>query len=139
MALGGRAAEEVIFGKVSTGAQSDLDNITRIAYSMVAVYGMNDKVGNVSYYGMSQEGYNRPYSDVTAAIMDKEVREIIDIQFIRAKQLLTERRFELETLAEHLLEKEVLVKSDVERLIGKRPFAESENARIAHSGFESRS
>jgi AFG3 family protein len=122
MTMGGRAAEKIIFGKISTGAQSDLDQVTRMAYAMVAVYGMNEKVGNVSYYGMSNDSFNRPYSDETAALMDKEVRALADAQYARAQVLLSERRVELETLAHQLLEKEVLLKSDVERLIGPRPF-----------------
>jgi AFG3 family protein len=122
MTMGGRAAEKIIFGKISTGAQSDLDQVTRMAYAMVAVYGMNDKVGNVSYYGMSNDSFNRPYSDETASLMDKEVRKLADEQYARAQVLLSERRVELETLAHQLLEKEVLLKSDVERLIGPRPF-----------------
>jgi cell division protease FtsH len=122
MTLGGRAAEEVVFGKISTGAQSDLDQITRIAYSMVAVFGMNGKVGNVSFYGLSQEQFNRPYADETAKLIDEEVRKMIDIQYQRAIQLLKDRRKELDALAHTLLEKEVLVKSDLERLIGPRPF-----------------
>jgi AFG3 family protein len=122
MTMGGRAAEKIIFGKISTGAQSDLDQVTRMAYAMVAVYGMNEKVGNVSYYGMSNDSFNRPYSDETASLMDKEVRKLADEQYARAQVLLSERRVELETLAHQLLEKEVLLKSDVERLIGPRPF-----------------
>jgi AFG3 family protein len=122
MTMGGRAAEKIIFGKISTGAQSDLDQVTRMAYAMVAVYGMNEKVGNVSYYGMSNDSFNRPYSDETASLMDKEVRALADAQYARAQVLLSERRVELETLAHQLLEKEVLLKSDVERLIGPRPF-----------------
>ena len=124
MTMGGRAAEKIVFGKISTGAQSDLDQVTRMAYAMVAVYGMNEKVGNVSYYGMMNDSFNRPYSDETAALMDKEVRSLADQQYARAQQLLAENREALELLAHELLEKEVLLKSDVERLIGKRPFAE---------------
>lgn len=127
MTLGGRAAEEVIFGKISTGAQSDLDQVTRMAYSMVAVYGMNDKVGNVSYYGMMQESYTRPYSDDTARLMDTEIRNMIDKQFERAKRLLRDKRDALEKLAKSLLDKEVLLKADVENLIGKRPFGYGES------------
>lgn len=127
MTLGGRAAEEVAFGKVSTGAQSDLDQVTRMAYSMVAVYGMNEKVGNVSYYGMMQESYTRPYSDDTARLMDTEIRNMIDIQFERAKKLLHDKRDALEKLAKSLLDKEVLLKADVESLIGKRPFGYGES------------
>ncbi len=127
MTLGGRAAEEVVFGKISTGAQSDLDQVTRMAYSMVAVYGMNEKVGNVSYYGMMQESYTRPYSDDTARLMDTEIRTMIDKQFERAKKLLRDKREALEKLAKSLLDKEVLLKSDVENLIGKRPFGYGES------------
>ncbi len=122
MTMGGRAAESIVFDKISTGAQSDLDQVTRMAYAMVAVYGMNDKVGNVSYYGMMNDSFNRPYSDETATLMDNEVRKLADTAYARAKALLAERRDELETIAQHLLEKEVLLKSDLEKLIGKRPF-----------------
>ncbi len=122
MTMGGRAAESIIFDKISTGAQSDLDQVTRMAYAMVAVYGMNDKVGNVSYYGMANDNFNRPYSDETATLMDNEVRKLADGAYARAKVLLTERRSELELIAQLLLEKEVILKSDLERLIGKRPF-----------------
>lgn len=122
MTMGGRAAEKIIFDKISTGAQSDLDHVTKMAYSMISVFGMNDKVGNVSYYGMSQEGFQRPYSEETAKLMDQEVRKLIDGQYERAQQLLTERKHELEVLAHELLRKEVLLKSDVERLIGPSPY-----------------
>ncbi len=122
MTMGGRAAESIIFGKISTGAQSDLDQVTRMAYAMVAVYGMNEKVGNVSYYGMMNDSFNRPYSEDTATLMDNEIRKLADNAYDRAKKLLTKYRTELETLAKELLEKEVLLKSDVERLIGIRPF-----------------
>ena len=124
MTMGGRAAESIIFDKISTGAQSDLDQVTRMAYAMVAVYGMNEKVGNVSYYGMMNDSFNRPYSDDTATLMDNEVRKLADNAYARAKALLAEHRHALETIAQHLLEKEVLLKSDLEKLIGKRPFGE---------------
>ncbi len=124
MTMGGRAAESIIFDKISTGAQSDLDQVTRMAYAMVAVYGMNEKVGNVSYYGMMNDSFNRPYSDDTATLMDNEVRKLADSAYARAKVLLAEHRHALETVAQHLLEKEVLLKSDLEKLIGKRPFGE---------------
>ena len=124
MTLGGRAAEKNVFNKISTGAQNDLDQVTKMAYSMVSVFGMNDKVGNVSFYGMSQDNFNKPYSDETAKLIDDEVRKIIDKQYIAAQDLLKERRKELDILAQQLLEKEVLLKSDVERLIGSRPFKE---------------
>jgi AFG3 family protein len=124
MTMGGRAAEINVFGKISTGAQSDLDQVTRMAYAMVAVYGMNEKVGNVSYYGMNNDSFNRPYSDDTATLMDNEVRKLADAAYERAKILLAERRSELELIAQHLLEKEVLLKSDLEKLIGPRPFGD---------------
>ncbi len=122
MTLGGRAAEKIVFDKISTGAQSDLDQVTKMAYSMVSVFGMNDKVGNVSFYGLAQDQFNKPYSDDTAKMIDEEVRNLIDQQYQRAQNLLTERREELNTLAQALLEKEVILKSDVEKLIGPRPF-----------------
>jgi len=121
MTLGGRAAEKIVFDKISTGAQNDLDQVTKMAYSMISVFGMNEKVGNVSFYGMSQDNFNKPYSDETATLIDDEVRKLIEAQYERAQNLLIERRKELNILAQQLLEKEVLLKSDVERLIGKRP------------------
>jgi len=121
MTFGGRAAEQVVFGKISTGAQSDLDQVTKMAYSMIAVFGMNEKVGNVSFYGMQQDQFNKPYSDDTATLIDDEVRKLVESQYIRAQKLLKEKRNELEILANALLENEVLLKSDVERMVGPRP------------------
>lgn len=129
MTFGGRAAEKLIFGKVSTGAQNDLDQVTKMAYSMITIFGMNDKVGQVSFHGLSQDQFQRPYSDDTATLIDDEVRNLVESQYQRAQDLLRERRQELEILAQQLLEKEVLVKSDVERLIGFRPSEEAERAR----------
>lgn len=126
MTLGGRAAERIVFNKISTGAQNDLDQVTKMAYSMISIFGMNDKVGNVSFYGMSNESYHKPYSDETAKLMDDEVRKLIDQQYQRAQDLLKDKREELNLLAETLLKKEVILKSDLERLIGKRPFPEEE-------------
>ena len=125
MTFGGRAAEEIVFNKVSTGAQSDLDQVTKMAYSMVAVFGMNEKVGQVSFYGMQNDSFQKPYSDETASLIDNEVRNLVNSQFERAKELLREKREALEMLAQHLLEREVLLKSDVEKLIGVRPVGES--------------
>jgi AFG3 family protein len=124
MTLGGRAAEEIVFGKISTGALSDLERITKLAYSMVAVYGMNDKIGNVSFYDSKQSEYSftKPYSEATSETIDSEVRIIIENAYNRTKQLLTERKKELETIAEVLLQKEILYQYDLEELIGKRPF-----------------
>ncbi|HRN92763.1 MAG TPA: ATP-dependent zinc metalloprotease FtsH [Ferruginibacter sp.] len=125
MTLGGRAAEEIFFGKISTGASNDLQQITKIAYSMVTVYGMNDKVGNISYYDPAQENYfTKPYSEETGKMIDQEVRNLIDRAYSKTKALLSEKRNEVEKLAKELLVKEVLFKSDVEALIGKRPFEE---------------
>lgn len=123
MTLGGRASEDIFFGKISTGASNDLQQITKIAYSMITVYGMNDKLGNISYYDPSQEQtFTKPYSEKTAEMIDNEVRKLIDEAYIRTKALLTEKRGDVEKLAKELLEKEVLFQSDVEALIGKRPF-----------------
>ncbi len=125
MTLGGRASEDIFFGKISTGASNDLQQITKIAYSMVTVYGMNDKVGNISFYDPAQENYfTKPYSEETGKMIDQEVRKLIDEAYIKTKQLLTEKRGDVEKLAKELLVKEVLFKSDVEALIGKRPFEE---------------
>jgi len=126
MTFGGRAAESIIFDKISTGAQNDLDQVTKMAYSMITVFGMNEQVGQVSFYGMSQDSYQRPYSDDTATLIDSEVRKLVESQYERAKELLLEKREELEILANALLEKEVLLKSDVERLIGERPHGRTE-------------
>ncbi|MCB0660716.1 MAG: AAA family ATPase, partial [Saprospiraceae bacterium] len=95
--------------------------VTKMAYGMVTVYGMNSEVGNVSFYAMSQDQFNKPYSNETARMIDDEVRKLIEVQYERAQALLIEKRHELNLLAETLLEKEVLLKSDVERLIGNRP------------------
>jgi len=125
MTLGGRAAEQIFFGKISTGAANDLQQITRIAYSMVTAYGMNKKVGNVSFYDPSQENtFTKPFSEETGKLIDEEVRGIIDEAYQRTIQLLTEKKEQVEKLAKELLDKEVLHKSDVEELIGKRPFEE---------------
>jgi cell division protease FtsH len=123
MTLGGRASEDIFFGKISTGAQNDLQQITKIAYSMITVYGMNDKVGKVSYYDPNQDNtFTKPYSDETAKLIDEEVRKLIDAAYVRTISLLSDKREEVEKLAKKLLEKEVLFQSDVEALIGKRPY-----------------
>ena len=125
MTLGGRASEDIFFGKISTGASNDLQQITKIAYSMVTVYGMNDKVGNVSFYDPTQENYfTKPYSEETGKMIDEEVRKLIDDAYTKTKALLTEKKMEVEKLAKELLVKEVLFKNDLENLIGKRPFEE---------------
>ncbi len=127
MTLGGRAAEHLVFGKISTGALSDLERITKTAYSMVSIYGMNDKIGNVSFYDSKQSEYsfNKPYSETTATIIDQEVKRIIDLAYNRVLQLLHDKRESLEKIAQALLSKEVLFQSDLEQLIGPRPFEQA--------------
>ncbi|MCP9753714.1 ATP-dependent zinc metalloprotease FtsH [Lacihabitans sp. CCS-44] len=125
MTLGGRAAEEVIFGKISTGALSDLEKITKLAYSMVTVYGMNEKIGNVSYYdskGQSEYSFTKPYSELTAQVIDEEVKKMIDLAYSATKDLLLEHRDKLEILAKALLEREIIYQHDLVGLIGERPF-----------------
>jgi len=125
MTLGGRASEDIFFDKISTGAQNDLQQITKIAYSMVTVYGMNEKVGRVSFYDPQQENsFTKPYSEETSRLIDEEVRKLIDEGYVRTKRLLTEKKEQVRIVAEALLEREVLFQSDVEALIGKRPFEE---------------
>jgi AFG3 family protein len=124
--FGGRAAEELIFGKISTGAQNDLERITKMAYSMVTIYGMNNVIGNISFHDSQQSEYNmtKPYSDETARMIDEEVRALILTQYNRTKDLLSQHIHHLHSLAGELLKKEVLFKDDLTRLIGPRPFAE---------------
>lgn len=132
MTLGGRAAESVVFDKISTGAQSDLDHITRMSYEMIINYGMSDKIGHVSYYSMLNDSFQRPFSEQTAYTVDQEVKNMIEEQYVRAKALLRDKRQELDSLALALLEKEVLHRSDLERIIGKRPFSDTMPGESAH-------
>ncbi|MDP1744768.1 MAG: ATP-dependent zinc metalloprotease FtsH [Bacteroidota bacterium] len=123
--LGGRAAEEVIFGKISTGALSDLEKVTKQAYAMITIYGLNSKIGNISYYdstGANEYGFTKPYSEKTAQIIDEEVSKLIELAYVRAKDILTKNKPLLKLLAEKLLEKEVIFKEDLETIFGKRPF-----------------
>ncbi len=124
MTLGGRAAEEIIFGKISTGALSDLERVTKLAYSIVTVYGMNDKLGHLSFYDSkaSEYNFNKPYSEATAQIIDEEVSKLIAQAYTNTKNLLMEKKNELEIVAQELLEKEIIFQNDLERLIGQRPF-----------------
>lgn len=121
MTLGGRVAEDIVFGKISTGAQNDLERITNLAYGMVSVYGMNDKVGNISFN--QQDQFTKPYSETTGELIDSEVRGLIKSAYDRTKALLIEKREGLEKLAAKLLEKEILFQSDLEEILGKRPFS----------------
>lgn len=128
-ALGGRAAEEVVFGNISTGALSDLEKVTKQAQAMVKVFGLSDKIGNISYYdssGQSEYSFQKPYSEKTAELIDKEISETIETQYIRAKQILAENRTKVDQLAKILLEREVIFKDDLELIFGKRPFEEEE-------------
>ncbi|MBV7533653.1 ATP-dependent zinc metalloprotease FtsH [Chitinophaga sp. sic0106] len=136
MTLGGRAVEEIVFGKISTGAQNDLQVITRMAYAMVTVYGMNDKVGNVSFYDPNNDqAFTKPYSEETAKLIDEEVRKLIDSAYVRTKSLLTERLEQVKILATELLKSEVLYQADLERLIGKRPYDISKEHHASKEGF----
>jgi cell division protease FtsH len=122
-ALGGRAAEKIIFNKISTGALSDLEKVTKQARAMVTVYGLNDEVGNITYYDSSgNDAFVKPYSEETAKTIDKEISKMIEAQYVRAIELLTTHKEKLTTLAELLLEKEVIFKDDLEKIFGKRPF-----------------
>jgi len=122
-ALGGRAAEQLIFGKISTGALSDLEKVTKQAYAMVTIYGLNDKIGNISYYdSQGRESFQKPYSDDTARIIDQEVSKLIEQQYQRALQILSDSKEQLTQLAEKLLSAEVIFKEDLETIFGKRPW-----------------
>ena len=121
--LGGRAAEEIMFGKISTGALSDLEKVTKQAYAMVSVYGLNERVGNRSYYdSRGENSFTKPYSEETARIIDEEVSAVIERAYERAKEILSSHRDKLEALADSLLENEVIFREDVERILGARPF-----------------
>lgn len=122
MTMGGRVAEDITFGKISTGAQNDLERITKLAYAMVAVYGMNDRVGNVSFNDNQEHQFQRPYSEKTAELIDEEVRKLIADIYGKTKQLLLDKQDGLNALATKLLEKEILFQSDLEEILGKRPF-----------------
>ena len=127
-ALGGRAAEKVIFDKISTGALSDLEKVTKQARAMVTVYGLSDKVGNLTYYdssGQSEYGFTKPYSEKTAELIDQEISDIIEEQYQRAIALLEKNKDKLTELAEVLLDKEVIFKDNLEKIFGKRAFENS--------------
>jgi cell division protease FtsH len=136
MTFGGRAAEEIIFNKISTGAQNDLDQVTKMAYGMVSIYGMSDKVGQVSFHGIGQNQFQKPYSETTASMIDEEVRRLVSEQYQRAKELLEQKKPQLELLAKELLDKEVLTKTDVERLIGSRPIQPNGKQPSSSNGHE---
>lgn len=127
--MGGRAAEKVIFDKISTGALSDLEKVTKQARAMVTIYGLNEKLGNITYYDSSSQSeysMSKPYSEETAVLIDKEISQIIEEQYARAINILENNKEKLTELAELLLEKEVIFKDDLERIFGKRPFVKEE-------------
>jgi cell division protease FtsH len=127
--LGGRAAEKVMFNKISTGALSDLEKVTRQARAMVSVYGLNDNIGNITYYdssGQADYNFTKPYSEDTAKRIDSEISMLIEKQYERACKLLSSNKKKLIALAERLLEKEVIFKDDLEKILGARPY-ENEN------------
>ncbi len=136
-ALGGRAAEEIIFGKISTGALSDLEKVTKQAYAMVSVYGLNEKIGNISFYdstGQSEYNFQKPYSEKTGQLIDEEVSKMIEAAYLRTKDILKANKKKLSDLAELLLEKEVIFKEDLEGVFGKRKFASPEVAVPSKNG-----
>jgi cell division protease FtsH len=140
-ALGGRASEEITFGKISTGALSDLEKVTKQAYAMVSIYGLNDKVGNISFYDpQGNNQFTKPYSDDTARIIDKEVSKLIESQYQRAKQILKDNETQLILLAEKLLEKEVIFKEDLVAIFGVRHWdeVEVENPNIEEDSTENK-
>jgi len=141
-ALGGRAAEEIIFNRVSTGALNDLEKVTKQAYAMVVYFGLNKKVGNISYYdssGQNEYSFNRPYSEKTAEIIDKEVSVLVESAYQRAKNILLENKDKLEKLANLLLEKEVIFREDLEEIFGKRPFNEEDQETFEEQAEEAES
>jgi len=124
--LGGRASEDLTFGRISTGALNDLERVTKQAFAMISYFGMSDKIGNLSYYdssGQQEYSFNKPYSETTAETIDKEVKKLIDVQYERAKAVLRKNKKGLTQLAEILLEKEVIFSDDLEKIFGKRPWA----------------
>ncbi len=126
MSLGGRAVEELVFGKISTGALSDLQHITKMAYAMVSMYGMNSAIGNISFYDPQNENsFSKPYSEETGKIIDDEVRKLVEIAYSRVKALLNDKMDAVKIIAEELLKKEVLFKDDMERLLGKRLYEDN--------------
>ena len=131
-AMGGRAAEELFFNKISTGALSDLEKVTKMAYAMVSIYGLSEKVGNISYYDSSgqQSGFTKPYSEDRAKLIDQEVSEILETQYQRAKEILLSYKDKVEILGKNLLEKEVIFKDDLIKIFGKRKWQSYEEEQL---------
>jgi cell division protease FtsH len=129
-ALGGRAAEQVQFGKVSTGALSDLEKVTKQAYAMVTIYGLNERIGNLSFYdstGQSDYSFTKPYSEKTAEIIDEEVKKLVEECYSRSVRILAENKDKLDILANRLLEREILYREDLVEIFGERPWGEHNN------------
>jgi AFG3 family protein len=135
-AVAGRASEDIFFGKVSTGALNDLEKVTKQAFAMVVYFGLNKKIGNISYYdstGQTEYAFQKPYSEKTAEVIDFEVRELIETAYERARKLILENKDKVESLAKLLLEKEVIFREDLENIFGKRPF-DKEDERLLPVG-----
>jgi len=134
-AMGGRAAEKIVFDKISTGALSDLEKVTRQAKAMVTIYGLNEKIGNITYYdstGQSEYNFQKPYSEKTSELIDKEISKLVEEQYQRALKILEDNKDKLEELAELLFEKEVIFKDDMEKIFGERPFKKPEMVKPKH-------
>jgi cell division protease FtsH len=134
-ALGGRAAEKVIFDQISTGALSDLEKVTKQAKAMVTIYGLNDKIGNLTYYDSQGQGnydFTKPYSEKTSEKIDEQISMIIETQFKRAVELLSKHKENLTELAEELLDKEVIFKDDLHRIFGEQPYHKKEDLENKH-------
>jgi ATP-dependent Zn protease len=131
-AMGGRAAEEVFFGKISTGALSDLEKVTKMAYAMVSIYGLSKKIGNISYYDSSgqQTGFIKPYSEERAQLIDQEVSKILEQQYQRAKDILIANKEKVEKLGSELLLNEVIFKTDLETIFGVRQWKSYEEEQL---------
>ena len=139
--LGGRASEDIIFGKISTGALNDLEKVTKQAFAMIAYFGLNKTIGNISYYdstGASEYAFNKPYSETTAQTIDKELSNLIEGAYGRAKEILIENKTKLETLAGRLLEREVIFREDLEEIFGKRPFDKEEDVKTVKEKIHER-
>jgi cell division protease FtsH len=133
--MGGRAAEKIIFDKISTGALSDLEKVTRQAKAMVTIYGLNERIGNITFYdssGQSDYSFTKPYSEKTSELIDKEISKLVEEQYQRALKLLEENKDKLEELAELLFEKEVIFRDDLEKIFGERPFKKPEMVKPKH-------
>ena len=136
-ALGGRAAEQLTFGKISTGALSDLEKVTKQAYAMVSIYGLNERVGNISFYDpQGNNSFVKPYSDDTAQVIDDEVSKMIEEQYQRALTILSDNQDKLKLLAEKLLEKEVIFKEDLVEVFGRRPWDKENDVQDSESKSE---